>query len=92
LVGPGAWRGTVFRPEPQEGQYTVGRYWCGTPEAIPANDKDSKSYGPWFIPLQPEDGVTVDWTAIWRAEALKYVSPKPTKKPKDVAKRGSAKP
>ena len=135
----------------KNGNTPFGRYWCGTPEAIPATDKDSKSYGPWFIALQPEAGVapgrtglgihgggadlatplaslqgwettygcirmqnadldrvvkaieytaktggavllTVDWTAVWRAEALKYVSPKPTKKPKDVAKRGGAKP
>jgi hypothetical protein len=36
--------------------------------------------------------LTVDWTAVWRADALKYVPPRPPKKPKDVARRAGAQP
>jgi len=135
----------------KHGNTPFGRYWCGTPEAIPKSHAKSLSFGPWFIALEPEEGVapnrtelgihgggsdlpspladlqgwettygcirvqnadlahvvkaidftaktngavllTVDWTAVWRADALKYVPPRPPKKPKDVAKRAGAKP
>lgn len=41
----------------KNGNTPLGRYWCGEPEPIGALDRDGKKYGPWFVPLQPEDGV-----------------------------------